>query len=391
MGTKGLVMFALTAAGCSGEMSSLGTDGSVAGDAGGRDADASETLDGRASARDGTVDDSDAGTPSPSDAGAPTPRDSGPPPTTALGQLAASMSAGEWATLETENFEIIRSRVGGDVLEYANSASWDAEDRKLYFIGAAHHGEFDTKFIEYDEATNRWSELADPGINAVHGYDHNAFDSTRGTHYFWPPRAGYVLEYDETEDSWSELPHFDRGVCIGVAEGLVYYPEMDRLMLFNARCGYEIFSFDPEAETWTKTSYELEHQGNYHTVAEYLPHHGIIMFGGGNEAADRFYRMDSEGTITLAAQAPIPVAIPFGWAVPDPVTGNLLAFATEEESSRGYEYDPEDDEWRELAAPGPLARPSSAVITAVPEHGVVMLAGQLSGQGLGVWLYKHAE
>jgi hypothetical protein len=27
----------------------------------------------------------------------------------------------------------------------------------------------------------------------------------------------------------------------------------------------------------------------------------------------------------------------------------------------------------------------------IPELEVVMLAGEISGKGLGVWLYKHAE
>ena len=91
------------------------------------------------------------------------------------------------------NPTLIAGGASGITLGYTEYIKWDPIGRRLYFLGSDHNSTSSTlyaKHVQYDEATNTWSQLPQQpwfAINsgsAMHGYDHGAIDPAH-RYFFW--------------------------------------------------------------------------------------------------------------------------------------------------------------------------------------------------------------
>ena len=118
------------------------------------------------------------------------------PYATAMSDLAASMQAGSWAVLNTNglNSALVTYGCNGvSILGYSDGAMWDPVDSKFYHMGSPHCGGAagcHAKLIEYDEATNTWSDCG--GLTGTcphsttdcsHAYDLSTIDPATQTWY----------------------------------------------------------------------------------------------------------------------------------------------------------------------------------------------------------------
>jgi hypothetical protein len=317
--------------------------------------------------------------------------------------LAAQMQPGTWAELDTNNFFVGEKNIfepdgPGNILEYANNAAWDPVSRQLVMLGSAHHGDFYPKFVKYSEDTNTWTSPSYPGFVVVHAYDHQALDPTTGIYYHRAPGASTIYQYNTRTSTWSgtlTIP-LPSGTFIPCCAALEYFPEMGRLIFINGEGNGELYLFNPTTGQWTVRAPLNVFMGTYHNIAEYLPVHKVLIFGGGNDSPSypgdqsrMLYKMDSAGNITRITDAPVGIGINQSVVTADPVSGNFLVF-----SSNGsiHEYNPATNMWSLLSGPphtlvnryGDL----ESVAIPIPNHGVVMVL-KADGDQSKVYLYKR--
>jgi len=318
----------------------------------------------------------------------------------ALSDLANSMQPGTWAKLNTNNPNIIIKPNGGDILEYSNRGAWDPANRKLYFCGASHHGSFLSDCVVYDDATNAWSSIGlMPGVApdtylppTTHGYDHNAFDTTRGHFYFRGYNSGTVWRYDTGVGTWSTIAPipFNSGqgnVCLSITGILEYFPDIDRLVFLNSRCSGDAFYYNPATNSWSvpQTPINALGDGDYSTTGAYS-NQGFI-YGGCGVSTNQIWRLNKSQTWQQMSTSPIPCVITSSLGVADPASGNLLLFG-----ATVYELNAQTNTWINTGTASKYNPNSdSAIIVPISNHGVVMLVKTITSQTqTEVWLYKHA-
>src|SRR5262245_35481079 len=315
---------------------------------------------------------------------------------TALGDLAASMQAGQWVQLKTNNANVVVKANGGDILEYSNRGAWDPVGRRAYFCGASHHGSFFNDCVQYDEATNSWSSigvppgackdncLPDTVLNLVHGYDHNAFDTSWRIFY---PRAGRdIFAVNAIDSTWSKIAAApaDCLYSAAIAEVIEYFPDMDRLVFLNPYCspGGAAY-YNPVTNTWSSPAAALPN-GGYHLEGAYSKD-GYLYGGCGNSASTSLSRVDKNGNWQAMAATPVSCAIIASLLVGDPASGRILLFG-----SSIYELNPQSNTWTNTGVTSQFTPGVSAIVVPISNHGVVMLVKTVASQtATEVWLYKH--
>lgn len=338
---------------------------------------------------------------------------------TAIGDLAESMQPGEWAELTTNNIGVLAAPGAGSthsIQEYSTGGAWDPVNKVLYFLGSSdpHISDSDGKFVTYSAATNTWTEMPDPSWypspgEIQHSYDHNTFDTTRGTFYYHPFGYNSVHAFDVTTQSWSEIPDLysssGRGwvVC---CSGLEYFPERDSLIWNNLEGGgngnSEILEWPIGASRWNALS-TTSGMGNHHGFASHNPVHGVVWLGGGIPEGQRAancsectYKIDADGNVTPFAPAPMALAgiDKFSLIAADPATGLYLVFTGRSHSTHPNEFwtfDVTNGNWaRQSAAGVPIFPTWQTTIVPLSNYGVLMFP-KYDNNGSTVWLYKHAQ
>jgi hypothetical protein len=331
---------------------------------------------------------------------------------TALGDLAAQMQPGEWRELATIGFDggaILLPNFAGDgsspIIEFTDEAQRNPLTKKIYILGCARGspggsglayncgstGAEDAGFIEYDETSNSWRRMPTaPVCAAPHAYDHAALNPATGEYFFLESNQVQSRDFWKLSGGqWTTLP-YPSGTLSGFG-GLEFFPELGAFVFVDGGAGFPpaVFTLPSGATAWTKT--DLGHPiGKDHNFSEYSAKHKLLFLGGGAGGDRVLLKMDATGRITRAADAPIPLGVygSGGRQTTDPVTGNLLALET---GGNVYEYDPTVDRWTRQG-PHPLTGVYGsviAVLTPVPEHGVVFAVKWNAGSGT-VYLYKHS-
>jgi hypothetical protein len=309
-----------------------------------------------------------------------------------LGDLAASMKAGEWAELSTGGFTVSLLTMGDEshnIFQYTDDFTWDPVSRQILFVGNP-HGPYDApgKFVVYEEATNSWK--AQPKNFSVfwHAYDHNAINVSRRE--FYHRHNSDVFRYRIDSKSWDALPDLpSNSVCCGALE---WFPDLDRLVFVGgSNSSGEIMLFNFSTNQWTRHSFRPV-LGVYHHFAEYNPVHKVLVFGGGN-SNPAVYKMDAAGTVTRLKDAPTGDLGPANTTTTlDPVSGKYLVL---DDNGAFYEFDVVNDAWKSLGTWNNVmtgAREGAGHLPATPisTHGVVMFA-YYNYSSSKVWLYKHTE
>ena len=178
-------------------------------------------------------------------------------------------------------------------------------------------------------------------------------------------------------------------------------------MLFNSGNGTgeasdgQILAYNPLTNTWF---YNQEGKApffgsssTYHSVIEYSPQKNVAVYGGGNAAPNKLWRLSSDGSVLAMPGVPAgkAVGIERGLLVNEPVTGNFLLLSAGEL----WELDPSGSgTWTQqtgtrtppngVGIPGPT-NPEAVIASSISDYGVVVFITQLTQVGATFFLYKH--
>lgn len=315
----------------------------------------------------------------------PTPVPTPPVISGALRDAAASMQVGQWAVFPTLNYNDSTLSESGTIFAFAEEMKWDAQRKEMQYVGAYHYQK--VVHLVYSENNNTWSRRSiDASVMGMpfHSYDHMALvDRILYVRPFGA--AGNKFKtYNLDSQSWGTSASFSGPLQDGI--GVEYFPELGRIVYADA---YAIRLYNPTNNTWTTSMETPDDFGDYHNFVEYSPIHKVTILGGGN-GSRAVYKMNSSGTITRLADAPVELAVSHSIQTHDPVSGNFLVFA--ENSS--YEYNPITGVWKRLPASpfegagGDFPDVTAMVAGPISTYGVIMFA-KYAGSGSKVYLYKH--
>jgi len=346
---------------------------------------------------------------------------------TELGKLAAAMAPGTWAQLSVKDQDATLG-VGphsGSMIHYCNTMPWNAFDHVIEILGEDHaYGH--ERYARYDEITNAFVLVADDvgfGSSTQHGYDHNTLNPHNGDLYqrfIGQDAVGADLPIHGKRKSvgsgtFVDIPDVAGNFYTQIAIGATYWSgafagagAQGALLVFNsgsangAASDGQIAMFDPLANKWffNKTGMAPFYGtgSTYHSVAEYSAKKNVAVYGGGNAARSKLWRLASDGSVTAMPDAPAQLAIGIqgGLLVEEPVTGNFLLLS----DGQLWELDPSGaGAWTQQTGgrqpPANVGIPGPNVIdgmfaTAIPEYGVVVFVKQTSQTGGTFFVYRHA-
>jgi hypothetical protein len=322
---------------------------------------------------------------------------------TVLGDLAASMKAGEWRTLTTAGAVAALGQTGGatgNTIPYANNGVWDPVGHAFYFLGSDHfHSTGYARFITYSENTNGWTTLARPAWfwslteTAMHGYDHSGLDQATGLFYHSPFIKGggsrTIYRYNVRTNTWLSpfMSPYSSACCIGME----YFPEYHGLIFTDGAAG--IYGCKIGATNTWQLLKSGATMGDYHNMSEYNPVHKVVVGGGGNSNS-AMYKIDSNGTVTTLKNAPVTFRILENVLTVDPVGGDFLLFTLNKEF---YAYDVLTDTWTlqtgtvpPIYTTGVTGGAVACVIASpIPEYGINMFVSCNGANDCWVSLYKR--
>ena len=347
-----------------------------------------------------------------------------PPPLagTALGNLANSMAPGTWAQLNVQNQNALLGvgSVSGTMLHFCNTMPWNPHSKVIEII-AEDHNYGSLRHVRYDVATNLFVLVADDaglGNGLGHGYDHNTVNPYTGDlyHRLYSGFSGTISSRKKPlgagATSWTALPNVSAAeqVAIGAtwwSGSFVGGGSQGAFMIFNsgnatgsANDG-QILAYNPLTNTWF-----YNQQGKapfygggstYHSLIEYSPLKNVAVYGGGNVASNRLWRLSSDGSVLPMPNVPAGkgVGMQEGLLVNEPVTGNFLLLSAGEL----WELNPSGSGlWTQqtgtrtppngVGIPGPT--PIEAVIaSSISDYGVVVFITQPGQSGATFFIYKH--
>ena len=341
---------------------------------------------------------------------------------TPLQTLAQSMAAGTWAKLTPANSQNPVLGVGsisGSMLHYCNTMPWNPVARAIELVGMDHNYP-SMRHARYMELSNSFMLVSDnAGLGQGHGYDHNAVNPTTGDlyHRLYGAFTGKIQTRKKAYGaaSFTNLPEVSGAeqVAIGACWWSGAFPgagSQGCFMIFNSGSSNgtaadgQIVAYDPLTNNWfyNQTSRSPNFydgsNGTYHSLIEYSTVKNVVVYGGGNSAGSKLWRMTSNGTVTAMPNVPAGkgVGVQRGILVNDPVTGNFLLLSAGEL----WELDPNGaGTWTQLTGsrvppaevgiPGPTTV-QAVIASAISDYGVVGFITQPNQNGGSFYLYKHA-
>jgi hypothetical protein len=329
-----------------------------------------------------------------------------PGPATALDQLVASMSAGQWAELEADGLSAAVGVGGstGNMIPYCNAGTWNRVSKRIQIMGHD-HGAGNMRLVEYDEATNAFAFVENIGTTSGHGYDHYEADPVTGDLYYAEYGLGTGLQLwkkpfgGSWDSSFSTIPmslQVARGTCWWTGSMTPSIGARGALLIGDPAFG-QFGLYDPVADDW-ETFGDLntdddDFVSTYHSVMAYSAVNNCAVFGGGNDMPRYVWRVNSDRTITRLTDAPegCQLGIYQGALVCDPASGKFLVL-----SGGLWELDPTGSgTWTQLTGSAPPSAVNDPAATEnvcmfeLPEHGVVG-AVSMSGTSGNVHLYRRA-
>lgn len=280
-----------------------------------------------------------------------------------------------------------------NVLDYLDKAGWDTLNKQIRFFGQGHYE--DQRYIQYDEATDAWSVLADPPWDdggsgqpsfLGHGYQHNAIDPATGDVYYARFNSETIHRWTRSTDTWSTLTRPALGDITGAIEWL---PEIGTAGGLICHFGTSCFRWDKAANSWsTPESGTLTGQ-SYHTVAVRSVPNGVVVFGGGNDSRN-FWKIGASGGATAVDDCPIDAGIGTAVVTACPTSGDVIVIGS---NSSCAALDVVAGTWTtfslDASAPslGTIASGSRVVATQWPEYGVISFLLGATGEH---WAWRYA-
>lgn len=331
---------------------------------------------------------------------------SAPPSGSSLSALAASMTAGTWAQLNTTglNAAILVGLSTGNMIPYTNCGAWDPVHKKAHILGQdARAGAF--RHITFDDATTAWTTtFADVGFNGGHGYDHLVCDPNTGdlysATYGSAPIAKWTYGAGSWDSSWKAKPsgsNITFGTCWWSGALVNVTGSQGALVIHEAAFG-QIWVLDIQTGSWvTNDQSPVALSPGYHNLAAYSAQNNCMVFGGGNNYGKQLWRYSSNGVITQYADAPTPgpnIGIQQGTLSEDPVTGRMLILT----QSQLWELNPATGAYvQQTGSRVPPAEVNTCDDTSnancvipISTYGVTMVVSADGASSSNTYLYKHA-
>ena len=132
----------------------------------------------------------------------------------------------------------------------------------------------------------------------------------------------------------------------------------------------------------------------YHSLMEYSAKKNVAVYGGGNAAPNKLWRLSSDGSVLAMPDVPSgkTVGIQQGVFVDEPVTGNFLLLSAGEL----WELNPTGSgTWTQRTSPPagvsvPGATTLAPVASSIPDYGIVAFVTQPNQNNGTFYLYKNA-
>lgn len=342
------------------------------------------------------------------------------------------MSAGAWLQFTTASNQNSVLGVGtdsGSVTYYCNTMPWNPVDKCIEVIACDHNWgspSVHTRYHRYDAATNAWILIADPPTGVPtgpqHGYDHSSMNPTTGDLYYRMYNSEIVYKKPQGSTTFAGIPAFPDDGFVQVAIGTTWWSgsftggsgggASGTLMIFNsgtavgASTDGRLNGYNPLTNTWiflADSAAPFYGSGStYHSAMEYSSVRNLAVYGGGNVAPNKVWRLNADGTHGSLTDVPTGKAIgqnSQGVFVEEPVTGNFLLLSAGEL----WELDPTGSgTWTQQTGgrvpPAGVGNPGSPsnngnngiIATSIAEYGVVVFTHQPGVTGGSMWIYKHA-
>jgi hypothetical protein len=340
--------------------------------------------------------------------------------TSVLASVAASMAPGTWARLNADNQDAALGvgSISGTMIHYCNSMPWNPMTKVIEIIGQD-HGYPSLRHVRYVESSNQFVLVADDaGLGNGHGYDHNAVNPYTGDLYdrLYSGFTGQISVKKKANGatSFTSIPSVAAADQVSIGTCWWSGPfngagNQGCFMVFNSGNGQgtandgQIAAYDPLTNTWF---YSQEGRApfygsgaTYNSLIEYSAKKNVAVYGGGNVAPSKLWRLSSDRSFVPMPDVPAgkAVGIERGLFVDEPVTGNFLLLSAGEL----WELNPTGTgTWTALTGarkppagvgiPGPGATTQAMVCTSIPAYGVVAYITQPNQANGTFFLYKHA-
>ncbi len=341
------------------------------------------------------------------------------PGTSSLSQLAASMAPGTWAQMavSSQNSALGVGRITGSMLPFANSMPWNPVSRCIEIMGND-HGWGTVRHVRFQDATGQFSVVTnDANVGDLgHGYDHVSVNPRTGDLYYrqYSGFTGTIRVYRKPfgAASFTAIPSVSTSseqVAIGTtwwSGSFAGAGAQGALLVFNSGASSggandgQILGFDPLAGRWvynqTGRAPFYGSGSTYHSVFEYSAVKNVAVYGGGNVAGRKLWRLNADGSVTPMPDVPSGkgVGIQQGILVDDPVSGNFLLLSAGEL----WELNPSGaGTWTRQSGtrtpPSGVAVPRSnghLVACAISSYGVIAYISQTTSSTGNFYLYKPA-
>jgi len=352
-----------------------------------------------------------------------TPTPTAPPPlvNTELGNLARSMKPGTWAQLNPTNQDAVLGvgNVSGTMINFCNSMPWNPFSKVIEIVGMDHNWGMQ-RHVRYDEASNSFVVVvADDGLGSQvqHGFDHNGVNPFTGDlyHRFFRLNTGFIRSFKKAlgSSTFAELPMVAAASgAEQVAIGATWWSgafagggAQGSWMIFNSGNAVnsgtdgQIVAFNPLTDTWFFNKDAMApfygSGETYHSLMEYSASKNVAVYGGGNAAPNRLWRLNSDGSFIAMQDVPPgkSVGIQRGLLVNDPVSGNFLLLS----AGQLWELNPDGSgTWTQQIGsrvpPGAVGVPDNldaVIASSIPDYGVVAFITQPGHANGSFFLYKH--
>lgn len=346
---------------------------------------------------------------------------------TVLGQLASGLAPGSWAKLTPANDQnqfIGVGGISGTMIHYCNSMPWNSKAQAIEIL-AMDHNYGSLRYVRYNEITNQFELMSnDVGLGSYtqHGYDHVDVNPLTGDLYYrtYSVNSGSIKCFKKTlnSDVFASLPTVaSDGGLEQAAIGTCWWSgsfagggNQGNYLVFNSGTALngandgQILAYNPLTNSWffnrTSMSPNYGSGATYHSIFEYSAQKNVAIYGGGNAASKKLWRLNADGTYLRLPDVPSGLAVGMqgGIICADPVSGNFILLS----NSQLWELNPSGSgTWTQqlgqrspplgVGSPGPAPGAIDGLICVpIPDYGVIAYIKQTSPSGGTFYLYKHA-